>query len=260
MMPTTARNDAASGGSPSFSVVLFDLDDTLFAHTEAVGLGVAAHRARLGGPISEADDVAELARWHALEEKHYHRYLGGELDFLGQRRARVREFVAPYGIELSDAAADRWYADYFLEYEGAWALHDDAVPCLEALRHAIPGVRFGLVTNGELEYQAPKVAAVGLDKYFEHMIASGELDYAKPDARIFEHACSVFGVAPASTAYVGDRLHTDAIGAADAGLTGVWLDRHGSATAEDLAAAAASGVAVIRSLAELPPLLAGRPA
>lgn len=259
MTPIPARNDTVSGDSPSFSVVLFDLDDTLFAHTEAVGLGVTAHRTRLGGPISEADDIAELARWHALEEKHYHRYLGGELDFLGQRRARVRDFVAPYGIELSDAAADRWYADYFLEYEGAWALHDDAVPCLETLRQTIPGVRFGLVTNGELEYQAPKVAAVGLDKYFEQTIASGELGFAKPDARIFEHACSVFGVAAASTAYVGDRLHTDAIGAANAGLTGVWLDRHGVATADDLAAAAASGVAVISTLLELPPLLASRP-
>lgn len=255
MTPLPARNGAPSGTSPSFSVVLFDLDDTLFAHREAVGLGVAVHRATLGGPISEADDARELARWHALEEKHYHRYLGGELDFLGQRRARVRDFVAPYGIELSDAAADRWYGDYYLEYEGAWALHDDAIPCLEALLRAIPGVRFGLVTNGELEYQALKVAAVGLAGYIEHTIASGELDFAKPDARIFEHACSVFGVEPSSAAYVGDRLYTDAIGAANAGLTGVWLDRRGTATDEDLAAAAASGVAVVPTLTDLPSLL-----
>ena len=255
MTPDSAQNGASKRASPSFSVVLFDLDDTLFAHTEAVGLGLAAHRAALGGPIFEADDVAALTRWHSLEETHYHRYLSGEVDFLGQRRARVRDFVAPYGIELNDAAADRWYGNYYLEYEGAWALHDDAVPCIDALRRAIPGVRFGIVTNGELEYQAMKVSSVGLDRYIENTIASGELGFAKPDARIFEHTCSTFGVPPASTAYIGDRLHTDAIGAANAGLTGVWLDRLGTASADDLAEAAASGVAVISTLTELPSLL-----
>ncbi len=254
-MPFSAQNGAASATSPSFSLVLFDLDDTLFAHTEAVGLGITEHRRTLGGPISEADDALELARWHALEEKHYHRYLGGKLDYLGQRRVRARDFVAPFGIELNDAEAARWYGDYHLEYERAWALRDDAVPCLETLRQTITGVRFGVVTNGEPQYQAAKIAAVGLGSYFEHMIASGEVGYAKPDARIFEHACSVFGVPSAATAYVGDRLQTDAIGAAHAGLTGVWLDRLGTASADDLAAAAESGVTVISTLTELPPLL-----
>lgn len=260
MTTTSARNGAASTGSPSFSVVLFDLDDTLFAHVQAVGRAVSAHRAALGGAIAEADEVAELVRWHALEEEHYHRYLAGELDFLGQRRARARDFVAPYGIELDDATAESWYSDYAIEYERAWTVHDDAVPCLVALRHAIPGVRCGVVTNGELEQQSRKVSVVGLDGYIDRVIASGELAYAKPDARIFDHACSVFGVGPASAAYVGDRLRTDAIAAANAGLTGVWLDRRGAATEEDLAMAAASGVDVIRTLAELAPLLAGAPA
>jgi putative hydrolase of the HAD superfamily len=51
---------------------------------------------------------------------------------------------------------------------------------------------------------------------------------------------------------VGDRLHTDAIGAAQAGLVGVWLDRNGRATADEREQAAAAGVRVIRSLAEVP--------
>lgn len=59
-------------------VALFDLDDTLFAHQRAVGLGVTAHRRAIGAPLAEADDEAELARWHDLEEHHYARYLAGE--------------------------------------------------------------------------------------------------------------------------------------------------------------------------------------
>jgi putative hydrolase of the HAD superfamily len=70
----------------------------------------------------------------------------------------------------------------------------------------------------------------------------------------------VLGGTAAATADVGDRLRTDALGAASAGLSAVWLDRLGGATDEELAEAEASGVAVVRTLAELPPLLAHRPA
>lgn len=156
---------------------------------------------------------------------------------------------------MSPAAAENWYNEYSIEYQNAWALHDDALPCLDGLRRAIPSVRFGVITNGELKYQSPKVDAVGLRPYVEHLICSGELGIAKPDARIFQHACELFRLEPSAAVYIGDRLHTDAIGAAHAGLAGVWLDRNGSATAEDLAAAAASGVSVIRSLGALPALL-----
>ena len=246
----------ATAPGAELSLVLFDLDDTLFAHREAVDLGITAHRATIDSSTFAPDDASEIRRWHDLEEQHYHRYLSGELDFLGQRRARARDFVATYGIELDGAAALRWYDEYYLDYENAWALHDDALPCLDEVRLALPDARFGLITNGELEYQAPKVNTVGLDAHIEHLITSGEFGFAKPDARIFHHACKLFDAAPADAVYVGDRLHTDAIGAADAGLTGVWLDRAGTATEEELVAAAAAGVIVIRSLSELAPLLA----
>ena len=100
--------------------MLFDLDDTLFAHRESVEAGIAAHRSTLGGALAAADRAAEFARWNALEELHYHRYLTGELDFLQQRRERVRGFVQPYGLTLDDdAAADAWYDAYYVHYESA---------------------------------------------------------------------------------------------------------------------------------------------
>jgi putative hydrolase of the HAD superfamily len=222
------------------SVVLFDLDDTLFAHGGAVAAGIVAY----------TGDPAAGERWHALEETHYHRYLAGELDYQGQRRARARGFVAPR--ELTDAEADEFFAGYSQLYREAWQLHADALPCLDALA----SLRLGLITNGDATSQAAKIAGLGITDRFEHVVASGALGFAKPDPRIFLHAASVFGVSPSEALYVGDRLQTDALGAAAAGLTGVWLDRAGTATPADLAAAAASGVRVIPSLAALPALVA----
>lgn len=235
-------------------LALFDLDDTLFHHRQAVRDGIAAH---VESTLPDVDAAAELDRWDQLEELHYHRYLTGELDYLGQRRARARDFMAGFGYSFaSDAAAEEWFETYLLEYVRAWALFDDALPCLRALADA--GVRIGMITNGIPSFQQPKLDTLELAAHFEHIITSGEFGVAKPDASIFLHACGLFGIDPSEAAYVGDRLHTDALGAVGAGLTGVWLDRDGAATADELAEAAASGAHVIRSLAELPALFAAQ--
>lgn len=238
-------------------VVLFDLDDTLFAHRAAVESGIVRYAETLGAPygVLETDELTTL--WHDLEEEHYHSYLAGRLDFEGQRQARARDFAARHGVALDDAQASAWFADYFEHYVAAWTLHDDALPALDELERRIPGVRFGLITNGDLAFQSRKVHAVGLDARVDHVVASGEVGIPKPDAGIFRFACDAFGVGPAEAAYVGDRLRTDAIGAARAGLTGVWLNRRGSVPSpDDERDALDAGVVTIRSLAELPDLLA----
>ena len=247
---------AARGVGRRIRVALFDLDDTLFAHREAVERGLAEHRAALGGPLAAADDAAESARWYELEEQHYHRYLTGELDFLGQRRARARSFVTPYGLVLeTDDEADAWFDSYLVHYENNWTLHDDTLPCLDALTTGPQPLRIGMITNGDIDFQTAKLRSTGLLPRIEHIVASGSVGVTKPDAAIFVGACEVFGVSPAEAAYIGDRLATDALGASAAGLLGVWLDRAGVATDGQLAAARAAGVPVIRSLTEVPGLL-----
>jgi putative hydrolase of the HAD superfamily len=242
-------------------VVLFDLDDTLFAHRAAVANGIKAHVARLGAPYGVLDAATTVAFWHDLEESHYHAYLAGRLDFEGQRRARARDFAARHGIALDDDAASVWFATYFERYVENWALHDDTLPCLDELEQRIPGVRFGLITNGDLAYQTRKVTAVGLDARIDGIVASGEVGVVKPDAAIFVHACEEFGVEPADAAYVGDRLRTDAIGAARAGLTGIWLNRTAVVPdPPDAADARAAAVVEIRSLTDLPAVLTPIPA
>lgn len=231
-------------------LALFDLDETLFAHRSAVRAGIADVLAR---DFPGVDAAAHQDRWDDLEEHHYARYLTGELDYLGQRRARARGFLSPLGLDLpDDRAAEAWFEDYLAGYRAAWALFDDTLPCLDTLKAA--GVRLGIITNGELDFQLAKLDATGLTARFEHIVASGELGITKPDPRIFAHACALFGVPAAEALYVGDRLGTDALGAAASGLSGVWLDRGGTATAAELDAAREGGARVIRSLAELPAL------
>ena len=244
-------------GTPS-PVVLFDLDDTLMAHRAAVDAGIALH---MRERAYETEHATAQLLWHDLEEEHYHAYLAGQLTFEGQRRARARAFALAHGEELDELAAGAWFARYFERYRESWSLHGDVLTALDALVDGLPGVRLGIITNGELDFQRAKLERLGILDRFAHVVASGDVGITKPDARIFEQAIAQFeSDAPVTAAaYVGDRLATDAIGAAAAGLVGVWLNRTGVTMADDEAASAALvGVVEIASLTELAPILAER--
>jgi putative hydrolase of the HAD superfamily len=243
----------------TIAAVLFDLDDTLFQHREAVDDAVVATLEAMERRGDASFLAGEQARWRALEEHHYNRYLAGELDYQGQRRARVREFLADYGTAIEGRAAEAWFERWVRRYRAAFRLHADALPCLDALEQVLPDVRFGIITNGDLAFQTAKLEALGVEQRFAHVVTSGELGIAKPDPGIFQAAAERFGVGPEGCAYVGDRIRTDAIGAAKAGMTGVWLDR-GTAEAApgDLAEARRLEVPVISGLGELPDLLLER--
>ncbi|WP_411721861.1 HAD family hydrolase [Mycetocola sp.] len=240
-------------------LALFDLDDTLLDHRGAVSLGILRHVDRTAAfPLPDRE--RSVALWHELEDRHYHRYLSKELTFAGQRRARALDFAAAHGLTLSAVEADAWFDSYFDSYRGAWELFDDALPCLDRLADA--GVRVGVITNGEADYQRVKLERTGLSDRFEHLIASGDVGVAKPDPRIFEHACALFDIAPNDALYVGDRLLTDAVGAESAGLEGVWLNRfgedvvvgaigHGETSEDPVELAKAAGVRTIATLDEL---------
>ncbi|MBX6766549.1 MAG: HAD family hydrolase, partial [Actinomadura rubrobrunea] len=95
------------------------------------------------------------------------------------------------------------------------------------------------------------------------VVASSEAGAAKPDPAIFRRACAGLGLAPHAVVYVGDRLDVDALGAASAGLHGVWLDRprevgcagdEAGAADGEYAGPEAAGVPRITTLTKLPDL------
>lgn len=203
-------------------LILFDIDDTLLNHSAAMRSGAMRLHQRLGAPGSPEDF---LERWHRALERHYARYVAGEVSFHGQRRARVREVV---DTKLSDDAADRVFGEYAAGYEESWGLFPDVLPCLVSLGQH----RLGVISNGEGRQQRKKLARTGILERFDCVVISGECGCAKPDAGIFVTACARMGEPPANAVYVGDQYELDAEAARRAGLRGVWLDRHQSATAQ----------------------------
>jgi putative hydrolase of the HAD superfamily len=219
-------------------LVLFDIDDTLLDHGTAERSAATFLYKSVGAsvPLEEF-----LVKWTAALERHFARYLMGEVSYQGQRRDRVREMVDP---SLSDETADRIFAGYLASYETSWSLFSDVLPCLDSLAQH----RLGVISNGQGVQQRRKLAQTGIVDRFECVVISEECGCAKPDPTIFLRACAEAGELPANSVYVGDRYDLDAQAARTAGLRGIWLDRKEGATAEH-------GSPIIRSLDRLGALL-----
>jgi len=70
-------------------------------------------------------------------------------------------------------------------------------------------------------------SASGLAGYFSAVVVSGELGAGKPDPAIFRHALREVGCDAEHAVMVGDSLTRDVLGALDAGLRAVWVNRAG---------------------------------
>lgn len=206
-------------GSP-IQVVFFDIDGTLVDHAGAARAGALGLFNRYRDRLTDSEERL-LQRWNGLTEVHFDRYLRGQTSYAGQRRARVRDLFHVTPNEMSDAEADEIYAVYREIYEGCWSLFPDAVVALDALSRW----PLAVITNGGSVHQRQKLAGVGALDRFAAVVVSEDIGVAKPDPKIFAAACEAMGAPPSACLHVGDRLDADAIGAHDAGLTGVWIDR-----------------------------------
>lgn len=226
--------------------VFFDVDDTLLDHHRAAEEGARmlyrCHADRLAVGLAE-DEF--LARWHQAAERHFAAYAAGECSYQEQRRRRIRDL---FGAELSDEEADALFAVFLAEYERGWALFPDVLPCLDALQ----GETLGVISNNATSATVNKLRATGIAGRFAVIMTVDLAGVGKPDPVIFLAACAQTGASPSQCVYVGDKYDTDALAAQQAGLIGVWLNRHGEHITETLALPA------IRSLRELPALVRSR--
>lgn len=89
------------------------------------------------------------------------------------------------------------------------------------------GYPLALVADGPVGSFENILAQHGLRAYFDAFAISGEVGVSKPDARMFHHALTQLGIAPADygrVIMVGNNLERDIKGANALGIVSVWLD------------------------------------
>jgi putative hydrolase of the HAD superfamily len=223
---------------PEIKAVCLDIDDTLVDFTTAA-------RSALFTLIGR-DDM--WPAWQQATDEYVARAVAGQLDPRTMRMQRTKAFFTDLGVLLDDATVTVLEDRRQAQMCSGWRLFPDALPCLDWLRAA--GLKLAAVTNASGAHQHKKLKDMGLARFFDTVVIAGEVGVAKPDPMIFHAACQELRVPPEEAVHIGDRLDLDAIGARDAGLHGIWLNR--DAEPHDRAPA---GVHLIADLHELPRLL-----
>ena len=96
----------------------------------------------------------------------------------------------------------------------------DAV--LSRLKRA--GLILGLIANAVPSVR-DRIHKLSLDRYFHAIVLSGEVGYEVPEREIFQTAVDTLSLLREEIVYVGDT-YADVVGAHEAGITPVLLDRN----------------------------------
>jgi putative hydrolase of the HAD superfamily len=225
--------------------ITLDLDDTLWPIWPTIARAEVALSDWLlpqapGAAAVFADPIArvELRKEVVLTHPDF----GHDLSAF--RRAMIH-------LALDRAAEDTALAEaafqVFFEARMQVDLFEDARPALAFLAARFPIVA---LSNGNACVQR-----VGLGEFFSASVSAQAFGVAKPDPRIFHASASAAGVPAEAVLHIGDDAALDVLGALEAGMQTVWVNRDAKPWAHE-----AQPHLSVASLTELCVLLDGVPA
>jgi len=142
----------------------------------------------------------------------------------------IRDLLAAQGIDsVSEATAKALQSNFDHDRLEAFHFYPGIVDFLLEARKIFTLV---VITNGPEYSQIPKVEAVNLAQYVDHIIIGGQEPAQKPARSIFEKALRLANCEAHEAIHVGDSLATDIAGAHGSGITSVWIQHQQPLDAE----------------------------
>ena len=137
--------------------------------------------------------------------------------FYALNRAALEHALATHGVDLPESERQA-----ILETYHELAVFDDVREGIEALQD--DGVATYVLSNGNPEMLSSMVEHAGIGDLIEDTVSADEVETFKPGVELYRHAAARTGTPVDRMAHVS-ALFYDVLGAATAGLSGVWLDR-----------------------------------
>ena len=223
------------------TTLFWDIDDTLLDFKRGERIAIRQTLSHIG--IEPTEETVQ--RYSEINESLWKRLERGETTRDKILVGRFEMLFSALGFE-GDAPSTQDL--YFTNLGEQHDFVEGAAAVLDALRGTY---RMIAVSNGTTVIQSKRLAASGLDRYFDRIFLSESIGAEKPSAAFFD-ACfaALPDVRRDEVLIIGDSLTSDMHGGADAGLYTCWFNPHGKTNQ--------TGVHVdyeIAALTELLPLL-----
>ena len=195
--------------------ITLDLDDTLWPiwptieRAEHVLHAWLSEHAPMTAALFANPAALREIRNHVAEQRPEFKH-----DLSAVRRESIR--LALYRAGENPLLAEPAFDAFFAARQQV-ELYEDARPALEFLAQRFPLVS---LSNGNADLER-----VGVGRYFRAAVSAREFGVGKPDPRIFLAAAGAADVLPEHVLHVGDDATLDVMGAMNAGMQAVWLNR-----------------------------------
>jgi putative hydrolase of the HAD superfamily len=217
----------ARAGSGGTRAVLFDAVATLIRPWPSVGSVYARAAASRGAACpARALEAAFPRAYRALSPERFYGRSGLQTSEPRERRWWGRVVALTFeraGCAAPPPAAVAAGIEAFAR-GAAWHPCAGAFAALAALRAR--GLKIALVSNYDARLHHV-VRELGLRQFFDAVLVSSEVGWAKPSPRIYAAALAALRVAPGEALMVGDRPREDVEGARAAGLRALLYDPRG---------------------------------
>jgi putative hydrolase of the HAD superfamily len=135
-----------------------------------------------------------------------------------------KAILADAGVEVAEGLPFEILKIVRKQFNGdAVILFDDVLPTLKMLKER--GLILGLITNATRDKLAIH-RKLGLEDYLEFTVTSQDVGADKPKLPIFLAALDRAGVKAFEAIHVGDQYQLDVVGASEAGINPILIDRY----------------------------------
>ena len=198
--------------------ISFDLDDTLWPIWPCIQRAekvlhewLVIHAPMAAALFSNPEALRDI-RQHMTQQRPD---LKHDLSALRRESIRLALYRAGENPLLAEPAFDAFFAE-----RQKVEPFEDVLPAVEFLASRYPLVS---LSNGNAD-----LVRVGLSRHFRAAISAREFGVPKPDPRIFHAAAGAVGLTPEQVLHVGDDVLLDVLGAHNAGMQSVWVNRSGA--------------------------------
>ena len=208
----------------NYKAILFDLDNTLLNYS-----------------VSELKSMQQTVEKHGLIHKEtfswdifWNLFSKVNLHYWNKRQVSGYNIyqVLEYSFQdtLKDLGLDHSESEilaklYWNTFCRACDFEDYAK---EVLSHLHGKYKLAIISNGIGEAQRNRLAAGGINHFFDALIISDEVGYWKPDKEIFDETLKQLDINCTEALFIGDSLHDDYNGAINAGIDFCYYNRKGN--------------------------------